>query len=92
MQGCDYGLASPRPSRLRNSILRPQSQHRSSSMSHQESLKKTASSKLENNRQSIQLTTANEYYVQEGACAARRPFRESSQANKVPTVKGRDDL
>ena len=64
MQGYEYGLSSPRPSRLKNYILRPQSQHRSSSMSHQSSLKKTTSSKIDNSRQSMQLATTNEYYVQ----------------------------
>lgn len=60
-------------------------------MSHQSSLKKTTSSKIDNSRQSIQLTSTNEYYVQEGVL--RRPFRESSQINlSSRTANGNDSV
>jgi hypothetical protein len=43
-------------------------------MFHQSSLKKNSSSKIDNSRQSMQLTTTNEYYLQEGVL--RRPYSE----------------
>jgi hypothetical protein len=55
-------------------------------MSHQSSLKKNTSSKIDNSRQSMQLATTNEYYVQEGVL--RRPFRESSQINLSSRTAG----
>lgn len=63
MQNYEYGITSSRPSKLKNSLIRPQSQHRSSSMSHQESLKKNSISKVDVNRHSMQMSTANEYYI-----------------------------
>lgn len=63
MQNYEYGITSTRPTKLKNSFIRPQSQHRSSSMSHQESLKKNSLSKMDINRHSIQISATNEYYV-----------------------------
>lgn len=87
MQASDYGLTS-RLVKLKDSHVRPKSQHRSSSLTHNDSLRKEPSTKPSLvARRSMQASTAGEYYAEE---VQRRPFREFCITNKTSIKPARE--